>query len=119
MSKEPDYELKVIDDEVQGEYQRLSGKYDGVEIDRALMGLRNNPRSVSTLLHAKYEGFRDVLLSDVRIVFVCCDECIGWGHADEIACDDCESIHGENQEDPEKVVKIFRFEDISAIDRAS
>ena len=119
MSNEPDYELRVIDNQVQEEYQRLSGKYDEVAIDKALMEIKNNPRAVSTLLHANYEGFRSLSLQNVRIVFVCCDECIGWGHVNEINCEDCESIHGQNQDDPQKVIKIFRFEDISVIDRAS
>lgn len=119
MSNEPSYELKVIDREVQDEYERLSGKYDGVEIDKALMQLKEHPRQESTLLHAKYEGFRSLTLPNVRIVFVCCDECIGWGHVGRIDCEDCESIHGQDQDDPEKVIKLFYFEDITGFDRAA
>jgi mRNA-degrading endonuclease RelE of RelBE toxin-antitoxin system len=117
MQREPEYELRVIDRQVQDKYEDLSKEYDELKIEQALMGIKENPRHVSKLLNAGYEGFRFVVAGNIRIIFVCCDECIGWGNTEKIDCADCESIHGSNQENPQKIIKLFKFEDISAPDR--
>lgn len=119
MSNGPDYELIPVSDEFLDAYEDLCREYGGVEIDKMLMEIRENPKVVSSMMQASYEGFRSYRNDPIRVLFVCCDECIGRGHVDEIDCDDCETIHGENQCDPQQVVKLFTIEDISSIARSS
>lgn len=82
------------------------------------MEIRENPVARSKELRGALGGYRAATKHPIRVVFICCHECIGWGMAEEIACADCNDLHGEDRTDTQPIVKLFRIEDITSVRRA-
>lgn len=117
MSPTPGIEL-IEHDGFTETYDEIGDEDDCRAIELALMNIRHSPYD-SHFLQADYEGYRDVFAGNYRIVFVICAECIGNGYVDRIDCADCEEIHGENQRDPQSVIKLIHLEDVIPKHRAS
>lgn len=120
MASEDEHELRPVRDEFHEEYESVVEEVGQDIPDRLFMEIREAPKKVSNELKARYRGYRSHIIDDVQLVFVCCDECIGNGHVDRIACDDCEDIHGENQASPQgEMIKLFHIRNIEPHNRAA
>lgn len=119
MSSEPDYELRATDEQFHEDHDRMAEKVDDPVLDELFMTIRESPRLNSVMLKGSVQGLRAHTNDSIRVIFACCDECIGRGHVDNIDCHDCEDIHGPDQQDPQDVIKLFRIEDVSPIDRSA
>lgn len=114
MSSSPDIRLishKGFDET----YEEIDDKEEHVQIELAIMDIRNNPHSVSRFMQAKYEGYREHIRGSYRIIFAICSECISHGYVDDIDCADCEEIHGQDQIDPQPVLKLIHLENIEPV----
>lgn len=117
MSSSPDIRLITHDgfDEV---YDQIESKEEGVQVELAIMDIRESPHRVSRFMKAIYEGRREYIRGSYRVIFAICSECISHDYVDVIDCPDCESIHGTDQSDPRPVIKLIHLEKIQEFPRA-
>ncbi|WP_152415907.1 type II toxin-antitoxin system RelE family toxin [Halovivax asiaticus] len=89
------------------DYKKLNKQGKGDSVIEGVQGIVEDPKGNSTRLKGEYEGKRKHRNDPIRIVFSSCPECIERDDMEHNACADCEDLHGENQEDPQKIIKLF------------
>lgn len=114
MSDEEDAELRA-QSSFERDYDRMHSQGKHEDVNEGLEKIVDDPKGNSHHLKGELEGKRSHRTRDIRIIFAYCPECIERGDIDHNGCGDCDELHGEGQEDPQEIIKLFETGDRSNI----